>query len=38
MTRTGHSAAELQAQLLELELSGEVCRLPGGLYQRMGQA
>lgn len=36
--RTGHSAAELQAQLLELELSGEVCRLPGGLYQRMGQA
>ena len=28
----------LTAQLLELELSGEVCRLPGGLYQRMGQA
>ncbi len=36
--RTGYSAADLQAQLLELELSGEVCRLPGGLYQRMGQA
>ncbi len=36
--RTGWSAAEVQAQLLELELEGHVRRLPGGLYQRMGQA
>ena len=36
--RTGWSAAELQAQLLELELEGHVGRLPGGLYQRTGQA
>ena len=36
--RTGWSAAEVQAQLLELELEGHVGRLPGGLYQRTGQA
>jgi DNA processing protein len=36
--RTGWSAADVQAQLLELELEGHVGRLPGGLYQRMGQA
>lgn len=35
--RTGWSAADLQAQLLELELDHLVSRLPGGLYQRMGQ-
>ncbi len=36
--RTGISAAQLQVQLLELELLGDVARLPGGLYQRMAQA
>lgn len=36
--RTGWSAANVQAQLLDLELEGHVGRLPGGLYQRMGQA
>ncbi len=35
--RTGFSAAELQAQLLELELAGSVARLPGGLFQRVEQ-
>jgi DNA processing protein len=38
IARTGIPAAHLQAQLLELELSGEVSRLPGGLYQRVGVA
>jgi DNA processing protein len=33
-TRTGLGAAELNAQLLELELEGHVARLPGGLFQR----
>jgi DNA processing protein len=33
--RTGTSAAELQAHLLELELDGRVARLPGGLFQRI---
>ena len=32
--RTGWSAAELSARLLDLELDGQVARLPGGLYQR----
>jgi DNA processing protein len=31
--RTGIPAAQLQVQLLELELLGEVARLPGGLFQ-----
>ncbi|MBI2769321.1 MAG: DNA-protecting protein DprA [Burkholderiales bacterium] len=35
VARTGESPATLQAQLLELELDGEVARLPGGLFQRM---
>ena len=34
VARTGASTAELQAQLLELELDGHVSRLPGGLFQR----
>ncbi|RZI77614.1 MAG: DNA-protecting protein DprA, partial [Variovorax sp.] len=38
VARTGWSAAELQVQLLELELDGHVARLPGGLFQRIGQA
>jgi DNA processing protein len=33
--RTGLSAGVLGAQLLELELSGTVARLPGGLFQRL---
>lgn len=33
--RTGYSAAELQARLLELELEGRVARMPGGLFQRI---
>ncbi len=36
--RTGIPAATLQVQLLELELLGEVARLPGGLFQRIAQA
>jgi DNA processing protein len=32
--RTGWSAHELSARLLELELEDRVARLPGGLYQR----
>ncbi len=38
IARTGISAAELQARLLELELSDEVARLPGGLFQRIAHA
>ena len=33
--RCGLDTAQLQAQLLTLELDGEVARLPGGLFQRM---
>ena len=33
--RTGLPTAQLQGQLLELELEGYVSRLPGGLFQRM---
>lgn len=36
--RCGWSAAQLQGQLLELELMGQVGRLPGGLFQRTGSA
>ena len=35
--RTGKGAAELQVELLELELDGQVARLPGGLFQRMAR-
>ncbi len=35
---TGMSAADLNAQLLELELDSRVARLPGGLFQRRGAA
>lgn len=38
LARTGMDAAVLQVRLLELELAGEVGRLPGGLYQRIGHA
>jgi len=33
--RTGLATPELQGQLLALELADEVCRLPGGLFQRI---
>jgi DNA processing protein len=33
--RTGWDAAQLQAQLMELELDGLVARLPGGFYQHI---
>ncbi len=33
--RTGLSTADLQAQLMGLELAGQVARLPGGLFQRL---
>ena len=33
--RTGLQTARLQAQLLELELNGQLARLPGGLFQRL---
>ncbi len=36
--RTGISAAQLQVQLLELELLGDITRLPGGLFQRVALA
>ena len=36
VARTGVAAAQLQAKLLELELQGDVARLPGGLFQRVG--
>ena len=35
--RTGWDTAQLQAQLMELELDGWLVRLPGGLYQRTAQ-
>lgn len=35
VARTGWSPASLQARLLELELGGDVARLPGGLFQRV---
>ena len=38
LARTGESAAALSGRLLELELEGRVARLPGGLYQRRGNA
>jgi DNA processing protein len=33
--RTGLSAAQLQARLLDLELEGQIARLPGALFQRV---
>lgn len=36
--RTGWPTAQLQAQLLELELRGDVARLPGGLFVRIASA
>ena len=36
--RTGWDAAQLQAQLMEMELDGQVARLPGGMYQRLAHS
>ncbi len=36
VARTGWSAAELNTRLLDLELQGQVARLPGQLFQRIG--
>jgi DNA processing protein len=38
IARTGIDAATLQARLFELELSNQVARLPGGLFQRQALA
>jgi DNA processing protein len=38
IARTGWPAHELAAKLLDLELDGQVARLPGGLYQRRSSA
>jgi DNA processing protein len=38
IARTGIPTPALQAALLELELAGDVARLPGGLFQRVGAA
>ena len=35
LARTGWPTSELNARLLELELRGEVARMPGGLFQRL---
>ena len=37
IARTGWPTAELNARLLELELAGQVARLPGGLFQRLAR-
>ena len=37
-SRTGWPTPQLQAALLELELTGHLARLPGGLFQRLAQA
>jgi len=36
--RTGLPTPQLQARLLELELQGQVARLPGGMFQRVASA
>jgi DNA processing protein len=38
LARTGLDTAQLQAQLMSLELDGQVARLPGGLFQRIAIA
>ncbi|WPB57180.1 DNA-processing protein DprA [Xylophilus sp. GOD-11R] len=38
VARTGLDAAQIQVQLLELELDGRVARLTGGLMQRLASA
>ena len=36
--RTGLDTARLQARLMELEIHGQVARLPGGLFQQIARA
>jgi DNA processing protein len=36
--RTGLDIATLQARLMELEIHGQLSRLPGGLFQRLVSA
>lgn len=38
LARTGLATADLQAQLMQLELQGQVARLTGGLFQRIVRA
>jgi DNA processing protein len=38
LARTGLATATLQARLMELEINGQVARLPGGLFQRLARA
>ncbi|QHI98735.1 DNA-protecting protein DprA [Xylophilus rhododendri] len=38
VARTGIAAAQIQVQLLELELDGRIARLTGGLVQRLASA
>ena len=38
VARTGMAPSDLQARLLQMELSGAVARLPGGLFQRIALA
>ena len=38
VARTGSSTAELSVRLLDLELDGQVARLPGQLFQRVARA
>ena len=38
MARCGWPAPELNARLLELEMAGQIARLPGGLFQRIRTA
>lgn len=38
MARCGWPAPELNARLLELEMAGQIARLPGGLFQRIRAA
>jgi DNA processing protein len=38
VARTGSSAADLSVRLLDLELAGQVARLPGQLFQRVARA
>jgi DNA processing protein len=36
--RTGLDTPHLQAELMALELQGQIIRLPGGLFQRQARA
>lgn len=38
LARTGMSTSALQARLMELEIDGQITRLPGGIFQRLARA